>query len=113
MGFGVTGKLGGYYLAEQYRKNGAVGKSGGGGNISCPTAEQWRQFKAKQQRQFKAEQEAKKIRRKHYLLLNEKAALKRKLMEQEANERYYKTSTTKKTVSAYEKNLIESVERRV
>ena len=29
MDFGVTGKLGGYYLAEQYRKNVAAGKSGG------------------------------------------------------------------------------------
>ena len=29
MDFGVTGKLGGYYLAEQYRKNAAAGKSGG------------------------------------------------------------------------------------
>ena len=28
MDFGVTGKSGGYYLAEQYRKN-AAGKSGG------------------------------------------------------------------------------------
>ena len=28
MDFGVTGKLGGYYLAEQYRKN-AAGKSEG------------------------------------------------------------------------------------
>ncbi|MCI9533366.1 MAG: hypothetical protein HFG53_00980 [Lachnospiraceae bacterium] len=28
MDFGVTGKLGGYYLAEQYRKNAAAGKSG-------------------------------------------------------------------------------------
>ncbi len=27
MDFGVTGKLGGYYLAEQYRKNGVAGKS--------------------------------------------------------------------------------------
>lgn len=27
MDFGVTGKLGGYYLAEQYRKNAAAGKS--------------------------------------------------------------------------------------
>ena len=26
MDFGVTGKLGGYYLAEQYRKNAAAGK---------------------------------------------------------------------------------------
>ena len=29
MDFGVTGKLGGYYLAEQYRKNAAAGKSDG------------------------------------------------------------------------------------
>ena len=29
MDFGVTGKLGGYYLAEQYRKNAAVDKNGG------------------------------------------------------------------------------------
>lgn len=29
MDFGVTGKLGGYYLAEQYRKNAAAGKGGG------------------------------------------------------------------------------------
>lgn len=28
MDFGVTGKLGGYYLAKQYRKNAAAGKSG-------------------------------------------------------------------------------------
>ena len=27
--FGVTGKLGGYYLAEQYRKNAAADKNGG------------------------------------------------------------------------------------
>ncbi len=29
MGFGVTGKLGGYCLAEQYRKNAAADKNGG------------------------------------------------------------------------------------
>ena len=29
MDFGLTGKLGGYYLAEQYRKNEAAGKSSG------------------------------------------------------------------------------------
>ena len=29
MDFGVTGKLGGYYLAEQYQKNGAANKNGG------------------------------------------------------------------------------------
>ncbi len=31
MDFGVTGKLGVYYLAEQYRKNAAGGKSDGVG----------------------------------------------------------------------------------
>lgn len=31
MDFGMTGKLGGYYLAEQYRKNAAAGKSEGVG----------------------------------------------------------------------------------
>ena len=29
MDFGVTGKLGGCYLAEQYRKNAAADKNGG------------------------------------------------------------------------------------
>ena len=29
MGFGVTGKLGGYCLAEQYRKNAVADKNGG------------------------------------------------------------------------------------
>ena len=29
MDFGVAGKLGGHYLAEQYRKNAAAGKSEG------------------------------------------------------------------------------------
>lgn len=29
MDFGVVGKLGGHYLAEQYRKNAAAGKSEG------------------------------------------------------------------------------------
>lgn len=75
--------------------------------------EQKKRIEEQRRRQFAAEQAAKKKRRKHYLLLSEKAALKRKFMEQEANERYYKTSTTKKLVSAYEKNLMESVERRV
>ena len=75
--------------------------------------EQKKRIEEQRRRQFAAEQAAKKKRRKHYLLLSEKAALKRKFMEQEANERYYKTSTTKKLVSAYEKNLMESVERKV
>ena len=75
--------------------------------------EQKKRIEEQRRRQFAAEQAAKKKRRKHYLLLSEKAALKRKFMEQEENERYYKTSTTKKLVSAYERNLMESVERRV
>lgn len=55
-------------------------------------------------RQFKAEQAAKKKKREEYARLNEEAALKRWLMEQEADERYDKTSTAKKAVSvaAYE-----------
>lgn len=68
----------------------------GGGNISEPTEEE--------QRQFEAEQAAKRKRREEYARLNEESALKRKLMEQEADERYYQTSITKKAVSiaAYE-----------
>ena len=56
------------------------------------------------QRQFKAEQAAKKKRREEYARLNEESALKRKLMEQETDARYYQTSITKKAVSivAYE-----------
>ena len=70
--------------------------SSGGGNISGPTEEE--------QRQFEAEQAAKKKRREEYARLNEESALKRRLMEQEADERYYQTSMTKKAVSiaAYE-----------
>ena len=70
--------------------------SSGGGNITGPTEEEMRQFEA--------EQAAKKKRREEYARLNEESALKRKLMEQEADERYYQTSITKKAVSiaAYE-----------
>ena len=70
--------------------------SSGSGNISGPTEEE--------QRQFEAEQAAKKKRREEYARLNEECALKRRLMEQEADERYYKDSMTKKAVSiaAYE-----------
>ncbi len=80
-------------------ENGEIEKyrvTGGGGNISGPTEEQ--------QRQFEAEQAAKKKRREEYARLNEESALKRKLIEQEADERYYQTSITKKAVSiaAYE-----------
>lgn len=67
-----------------------------GGNITGPTEEEMRQFEA--------EQAAKKKRREEYVRLNEENALKRKLMEQETDERYYQTSKTKKVVSiaAYE-----------
>ena len=70
--------------------------SSGGGNISGSTEEELRQFEV--------EQAAKKKRREEYTRLNEESALKRRLMEQETDERYYKTSITKKAVSiaAYE-----------
>ena len=73
-----------------------------GGGISGPTEAE--------QRQFEAEQAAKKKRREEYAHLNEEAALKRKLMEQETDERYFQTSITKKAVSlaAYEQNIMET-----
>lgn len=46
-------------------------------------------------RQFEAEQVAKRKRRKEYARLNEESALKRKLIEQEGDERYYQTNITK------------------
>ncbi len=78
----------------------AVGSSGGG-NISGPTEAEMRQFEA--------EQAAKRKRREEYARLNEEAALKRRLMEQEADERYYKGSIAKEAVSiaAYEKNIMD------
>ena len=80
-------------------ENGEIARfraSSHGGNITGPTEEEMRQFKA--------EQAAKRKRREEYAYLNEAAALKRRLMEQEADDRYYKDSTTKKAVSiaAYE-----------
>lgn len=70
--------------------------SSGGGNLTGPTEEEMRQFEA--------EQAAKKKRHEEYARLNEESALKRKLLEQETDERYYQTNITKKTVSiaAYE-----------
>ncbi len=55
-------------------------------------------------RQIEARQKAREERREEYARLNEESALKRRLMEQEADERYYQTSMTKKAVSiaAYE-----------
>lgn len=56
-------------------------------------------LKPAEMRQFEAEQAAKKKRREEYARLNEESALKRKLLEQETDERYYQTSITKKAVS--------------
>ena len=80
-------------------ENGEIARfraSSHGGNITGSTEEEMRQFEA--------EQAAKKKRREEYARLNEESALKRRLMEQEADERYYKDSMTKKAVSiaAYE-----------
>ena len=80
-------------------ENGEIARfraSSHGGNITGPTEEEVRQFEA--------EQVAKRKRREEYAHLNEEAALKRRLMEQETDERYYKDSMTKKAVSiaAYE-----------
>ena len=70
--------------------------SSGGGNLSGPTEAEVHQFEA--------EQVAKKKRREKYARLNEEAALKHKLMEQETDERSYQSRITKKAVSiaAYE-----------
>ncbi len=80
-------------------ENGEIARfraSSHGGNITGPTEEEMRQFEA--------EQAAKRKRREEYARLNEESALKRKLLEQETDERYYQTSITKKAVStaAYE-----------
>ncbi|EOS74827.1 hypothetical protein C819_02876 [Lachnospiraceae bacterium 10-1] len=80
-------------------ENGEIARfraSSHGGNITGPTEEEMRQFEA--------EQAAKRKRREEYAWLNEESALKRRLMEQETDERYYQTSITKKAVSiaAYE-----------
>lgn len=65
--------------------------SSGGGNLTGPSEAEMREFEA--------EQAEKKKRREEYARLNEESALKRRLMEQEADERYYQTSITKKAVS--------------
>jgi hypothetical protein len=51
-------------------------------------------------RQFEAEQAAKKKRREEYARLNEESALKRRLMEQEADKRYYRSKAV--SIAAYE-----------
>ena len=74
--------------------------SSGGGNIVGPTEAE--------QRQFEAEQAAKKKRHEKYAKLNEESALKRKMLEQETDRRYFKGSIAKQAAfKAYEKNIME------
>lgn len=84
-------------------ENGEIEKfrvTGSGGNISGPTEAG--------RRQFEAEQAAKKKRREKYMELNEESALKRKMLEQETDKRYYKNSMTKQiALDAYEKSIVE------
>ena len=71
-----------------------------GGNFTGPTEAE--------QRQFQAEQAAKKKRREKYIELNEESALKRKVLEQETDRRYYKSSVARQNAfKAYEKNIME------
>lgn len=58
-----------------------------GGGISGPTEAA--------QRQFEVEQEEKRKRREWYMEIVVESALKRKLMEQEADERHYKSGVIK------------------
>ena len=59
-------------------------------------------------RQFEAEQTAKKKRREKYVELNEESALKRKMLEQETDKRYFKSSVARQIAfKAYEKNIME------
>lgn len=81
-------------------ENGEIARfraSSHGGNITGPTEEELRQFEA--------EQAAKKKRREEYARLNEESALKRKLMEQETDERYYQTNITKKAVRLFHNSV--------
>jgi len=74
--------------------------SSGGGNIVGPTEAELRQFEA--------EQAAKKKRREKYAKLNEESALKRKMLEQETDRRYYKSSVARQNAfKTYEKSIVE------
>ncbi len=86
-------------------ENGEIARfraSSHGGNLTGSSEEEIRQFEA--------EQAAKKKRHEEYARLNEEASLKRKLMEQKANERYNKSSIAEEMISiaAYEKNIMET-----
>ena len=77
----------------------AVGSSGGG-NFTGPIEAEMRQFEA--------EQAAKKKRREKYMELNEESALKREMLEQETDRRYYKSSVARQNAfNAYEKSIVE------
>ena len=84
-------------------ENGEIARfraSSHGGNFIGPTEAEMRQFEA--------EQAAKKKRREEYTKLNEGSALKRKMMEQETDKRYFKSSVERQTAfKAYEKNIME------
>ena len=84
-------------------ENGEIEKfrvTGSGGNISGPTEAE--------QRQFEAEQAAKKKRREKYAKLNEESSLKRKMLEQDIDRRYYKSSAARHNAyNAYEKSIVE------
>jgi len=84
-------------------ENGEIEKyrvTGSGGNISGPTEEE--------QRQFEEEQAAKKKRREKYAELNEESALKRKMLEQETDRRYFKNSMARQIAfGAYERSIVE------
>ena len=76
-------------------ENGEIARfraSSHGGNITGPTEEEMRQFEA--------EQAAKKKRREEYARLNEESALKRKMLAQETDRRYYQSKAV--SVAAYE-----------
>ena len=86
-------------------ENGEIARcraSSHGGNITGPTEEELRQFEA--------EQAAKKKRREEYARLNAESVLKRKLIEQETDKRYYQANITKNmaSVATYEKNIMEA-----
>lgn len=83
-------------------ENGEIARfraSSHGGNFTGPTEAEMRQFEA--------EQAAKKKRHEKYAKLNEESALKRKMLEQETDRRYYKSSVARQTAfNVYEKNIV-------
>lgn len=84
-------------------ENGEIARfraSSHGGNFIGPTEAEMRQFEA--------EQAAKKKQREKYVELNEESVLKRKMLEQETDRRYYKSSVARQNAfNAYEKSIVE------